>query len=154
MKKKGISLFSILISSLTSCMNWRTDIIIEGYYSGTEYFDGLISCDLYVKPISKNEYLNGNGRNVIKDAINGNYFSLEFLIHFSEEETVQFDFINLKDAFDGATGTRISYVDDNNTWFKPRTTINGEIAPISIRNCYVEVHSDFEFGAFLYAVED
>ena len=153
MKKKAISLFIISILSLTSCMNWRTDIIIEGYYSGIDENHDSVPCDLYIKPISKNEYINGKGRNVIKDAINGNYFSLEFFIHFSEEDVVQFDFLNLRDAFDGATGTRISYVDDNRTWFTPQTTLNSKVLPKSECRYVVEIYGDFELGFYLYAVE-
>lgn len=126
MKKRIISLFCFLILSLTSCTLKRTNIIIDGHYFGIPSRDQSISCDLFIDPISEEEYLNANGKNVIKDAINGSCYSLQFIVIFSENNTQQIDFINFKDAYDGATGTPIRYVDDNDCWLTPFTFENNE----------------------------
>lgn len=106
MKKLIISLFCFLIFGIPSR-------------------DQSISCDLFIDPISE-EYLNANGKNVIKDAINGSCYSLQFIVIFSENNTQQIDFINFKDAYDGAMGTPIRYVDDNDCWLTPFTFENNE----------------------------
>ena len=116
MKKLIICLFTILILNLTSCSSKRTNVIVDRHYFGFDSKKQTISCDLFIEQISENDYLSSNGKNVINDAINNNYFSLKFIINFADSDIIQVDFLNFKDAYDGANGTPISYVDDNNSW--------------------------------------
>lgn len=127
---------------LTSCISKRTNIIIDGHYFGISSRDQSISCDLFIEPISEEVYLNANGKNVIKDAITGSCYSLQFIVFFSENNTQQIDFINLKDAYDGATVTPIRYVDDNDCWPTPFTTLNNEIRPKS--ECYYSIYLNID----------
>jgi hypothetical protein len=153
-KRQIISLFTVLILSLTSCTSKRTNIIIGGHYFGVDSKNQSFSCDLFIKQISENEFFNENGKNVIKDAINNNYFSVEFIVNFSENDAQQIDFFNFKDAYNGATGTPISYVDDNDCWLTPFTSENNEILPEL--ECYYSVNlniSGFELFVYLYAME-
>ena len=83
------------------------------------------TCDLIINQISEEEYLKADGKNVIQDAINGNYFSIDFSIIYSEDNIEKVVFTNFKDAYNGATGTPICYNDEKKCcWFSPYTTFN------------------------------
>lgn len=147
-----INLLTILTLSLTSCASKRTNIIIHGHYFGVYSENQSISCDLFIEQISKNDYLSSNGKNVIEDSINNNCFSLELIVNFSKDDTQKIEFLNFKDAYDGAEGTPISYVDDNHYWFTPYTTLNNEILPQ--RECYYSIHfkiRDLNLFVYFYA---
>lgn len=152
MKEKIISLLAISILSLTSCSSKRTNIIISGHYRGVDEKTRSVACDLLIGQISENDYLTLKGKNVIQDAINNNYFSLRFTVSFPESDTRQIDFLNFKDAFGGATGTPISYKDDNGCWLTPQTSLNNVILPYE--KCYYAIHiniDDLELYAYVYA---
>lgn len=154
MKRKIIYLFAILILTLTSCCSKRTNIIVDGHYIGVDSENQSILCELFIEPISENDYIASNGKNVIKDAINNDYFSIELIINFSENDIQQIEFLNFKDAYDGASGTLIRYVDDNNCWFTPFTSQNNVVLPDM--ECYYSIN--FKIGnsklfAYLYATE-
>lgn len=141
--------------ALTSCVSKRNNIIVSGHYSGVVSENQMISCDLLIEPISENEFLNANGKNVIKDAINDKYYSIDFFVNTSINDIQQVDFLNFRDAHDRARGAPISYVDDSNYWLTPFTSENNEVLPEG--ECYYSVHinsNDFELFAFLYFMED
>lgn len=152
MKRKIIYSFAILILTLTSCYSKRTNIIVDGHYLGVDLKHQLVSCNLFIEKISENDYLVSNRKNVIKDAINNNYFSIKLIIHFSENDIHQIDFINFKDAYYGATGTPISYVDDNDCWLTPFTSQNNVVRPDE--ECYYSINvkiGNSKLFAYLYA---
>lgn len=154
MKRKTISLLIILLLSLSSCSSKRTNIIVAGHYYGVDSENQLISCGLFIEQISENEYLAADGKNVIKDAIDNKYFSLEFVVNFSESDIQQIDFLNFKDAYDGANDTPISYVDDNGCWLTPFTSENNKTLPKL--ECYYSISLDINhvrLFAYLYAME-
>ena len=100
-------------------------------------------------------FLNANGKNVIRDAINDKCYSLEFYVNLSENDVKQVDFLNLRDAYNNASGTPISYVDDNNYWLTPFTSENNETLPVS--RCYYSVNiniGDFKLSAYLHFMDD
>ena len=153
--RKLLVIISILVLSvfcLTSCQSKRTNIIISGHYIGVDSENQSISCELFIEAISENDYLTSNGKNVIKDAINSKYFSLEFIIYFSEDDTRQIDFLNFKDAYDGASGTPISYVDDNGYWLTPFTSQNNVVLP-DMECCYSINIIDLKLFTYLYEVK-
>lgn len=154
MKKLIICLFTILILNLTSCSSKRTNVIVDGHYFGFDSKNQSISCDLFIEQISENDYLSSNGKNVINDAINNNYFSLKFIINFADSDIIQVDFLNFKDAYDGANDTPISYVDDNNCWLRPFTSKNNNTLPRS--ECYYSINfntNNLDLFVYLYAMD-
>lgn len=154
-QKRIIGLLILLLLCLSSCISKRTNIIVSGHFIGVDSHNESISCDLLIKQLSKEEYLEQDGKNVIKDAINGNYYSIIFTINHQENGMKQIDFLNFKDAHDGANGTPISYVDDNNCWLTPYSSMNNEIMPL--KDCYYSIHiniEDFELFTYLYYMED
>ncbi len=156
MKKRIIALFSILIFGLSSCDRGtkRTNIILTGHYIGYDLISESIPCELFVEQISEEEYLAANGKNVIMDAVSYDYFSLEFNIFFSDDDIYQVDFYNFVDAYDGATGTPISYIDDNRWWLTPQTVSSNKIAPVDERYYNVENFNICEFFGCVYYVEN
>lgn len=155
MKKRIIALLIIATLTLTSCVSKRNNIIVSGHYSGVVSENQTISCDLFIEPISGNEFLDANGKNVIMDAINDKYYSIGFFVNTSISDIQQIDFLNFRDAHDGAGGAPISYVDDNSYWLTPFTSENNEVLPKG--ECYYSVHinsNDFELFAYLYFMED
>lgn len=154
MKKRIISLFTILIFSLTSCSSKRTNVIVDGHYFGFDSKNQSISCDLYIEQISENDYLSSNGKNVISDAINNNYFSIKFIVNFYERDIQQINFLNFKDVYDGANDTPISYVDDNNCWLTPFTSENNDTLPKSECYYYIKINIDnLDLFVYLYAMD-
>ena len=154
MKKKIFSFLAILLLSLTSCSTKRTNIIIDGHYIGVDSKKQSVTCDLFIEQISENDYLTSNGKNVIKDAINDNCFSLKLIVNFSKSDIQQIDFLHFKDAYDGANGTPISYVDNNNCWLTPHTSLNNKLLPKE--ECYYSINlnvSGFELFVYLFAAE-
>ena len=155
LEKHFISIISLLLLSLCSCASKRTNIIVPGHYSGVDSENELISCDLFIEEISEDKYFEHNGKNVIKDAISGNYYSIIFTFESEEFTSQRIDFLNFKDAYDGATGTPIAYVDDNRSWFTPHTSLNNDLLPQS--ECYYSIEIDFadtSLYSYLYFMED
>lgn len=156
MKFKVLSVLAIFVLILSSCTtNKRTNVIVPGlYYSYGIDDENDIDYYLAIEQITKSEYLNANGQNVIKDAISNNYYSVNFEKH-SNDDIENVPFTNLKDAYDGAEGTPVSYVDDNGYWLTPFTSENGRT--LSYLNSYYSVHiknSTFELITYLYAINN
>lgn len=161
--RKNIICFLVIfsfINSFFSCGYFsygykRNNVIVEGYYSGVDAQNSLISCEISISRISKNELLNANGINVLEDGINGEFYSLNCVVMLPNNKTQIINFINLKDAYNGAKGTPISYVDDNYNYITPHTSLNKEILPS--QKCYYAINLnsyDFYLFAYLYFVED
>jgi hypothetical protein len=153
--KYKINLIIILILCLISCSSKRTNIIIAGHYKGNDFQNNSITCDLYIKQISKIEYSNQNGINVIKDSINEKYYSILFTINNIESGSQQISFYNFKDAYNNANSTPISYVDDNDCWLTPFTTNNNQIMPLN--ECYYSISfnkNNIEIFTYLYFSEE
>lgn len=156
MNIKVLSVLATFVLILSSCTtNKRTNVIVPGlYYSYGIDDENDIDYYLAIEQITKSEYLNANGQNVIKDAISNNYYSVNFEKH-SNDDIENVPFTNLKDAYDGAEGTPISYVDDNGYWLIPFTSENGKI--VSYSNSYYAIHIvdlNFELFVYLYAMEN
>ena len=155
MKKRIITLLTIATLTLTSCTSKRNNIIISGHFYGLSLENKEISCAFFIEQISEYTFLNANGKNVIRDAINEKCYSLEFYVNLSENDVKQVDFLNLRDAYNNASGTPISYVDDNNYWLTPFTSENNETLPVS--RCYYSVNiniGDFKLSAYLHFMDD
>lgn len=155
MKKGIITLLTVSILSLVSCTSKRNNIIVSGYYFGVDSQNSLISCELSINQISKDDFLVADGVNVVEDEINGNFYLLNCLVRLANNEVQKINFLNLKDAYDGAKGAPISYVDDNNYWLTPFTSENNETLPVS--ECYYSVNidiNDFKLSAYLHFMED
>ncbi|MGM9814396.1 MAG: hypothetical protein ACI32C_05865 [Candidatus Enteromonas sp.] len=156
--KQKITLLVVSLLGLTSCwfrVNHRRNIILPGRFSGVGGPDESVLCDLLIEPIAEEEYEKAKGINVTRDEINGSHYSMRFSIARPGEDPETVDFANFKDAYDGARGTPISYVDDNRWWFSPLTwgkdeTLSTTTATYSIEN-YKE---KFEVYAFLYPKEE
>lgn len=156
MNIKVLSVLATFVLILSSCTtNKRTNVIVPGlYYSYSIDDENDIDYYLAIEQITKSEYLNANGQNVIKDAISNNYYSVNFEKH-SNDDIENVPFTNLKDAYYGAEGTPISYVDDNGYWLIPFTSENGKI--VSYSNSYYAIHIvdlNFESFVYLYAMEN
>ena len=94
--KRVICLLNLLcIASLGCCsLNRRINIIVPGHYFGVDALNESRTCDLIINQISEEEYLKADGKNVIQDAINGNYFSIDFSIIYSEDNIEKVVFTN------------------------------------------------------------
>ena len=156
--KRVIYLLNLLcIASLECCsLNRRINIIVPGHYFGVDSRNESRTCDLIINQISEDKYLEADGKNVIQDAINGIYFSIDFSIIYSDDNIEKVVFTNFKDAYNGATGTPISYNDEKKCcWFEPHTVFNREVLPAS--ECYycIEIYKkDFELFTYLYFVKE
>lgn len=132
----------------------RTNIIIPGEFYGEDDSHGGISCSLTIKEITKKQFLAAKGINVIEDQVKqGNYYSIVFQAVDPTGFARHYDFVNLQDAFDGATGTPISYEDEQDYWVTPYTSLNNEVQPYE--DSYYGVHltnsnKDLEIGVYLY----
>ena len=167
--KIALLIFAVMVISIAACftvlkiymrymdivLSKRTNIIFEGHFSGHDSENESLICDLYIDSISEEEYLKANGENVIQDAINGKFYSLEFLVNFSETETKKLNFLNFKDAYNGATGIPIDYVDEYGNRFYP-ISINNSQTFSDIENYYSVTYKSFgyEIYTFLYFVND
>lgn len=146
----------ISLMAMTSCtINRRTDSIVAGFFSGNNSYNETITCYLKVNKISKDVFDSRDGLNVIKDEVKGGYYELTFSYIDEQKEQYNYNFKNLKDAYDGAAGTPISYKDDNNCWFSPHTSMNSK--DLEMKDCYYSVHlknSNLEIYAYLYYSEE
>ncbi len=122
----AVPLFFVSLMSLRLCSNVtkRTNFIVPGIFIGTnEYEDGTNKEEycLKIAKISEDVYAGSNGKNVIKDEVRSGYYSIVFFKVGVKDEPTYFDFFNFKDAYNGATGTPICYVDDNGWRLVPFT---------------------------------
>lgn len=143
------------MSLLCSCSSKRTNIIVSGSYSGADSKNPSLSCELSVNRISKDVYLEADGINTVEDGINGNFYSLNCVVRLADGGVKTIDFVHLKDAYGGAKGTPVSYVDDHDNWLTPFTSLNN--GSVSEEECYysVDLNSyDFDLFAYLYIVKD
>ena len=130
------SLFFLLLTSCTT--NLRTNEIVEGDFFGIDSNDESKKCVLKVNSISEKDFIDAKGKNVIKDEITLDFYSINFYVSSEINDYVQYDFLNLKDAHNGAKDTPISYVDDHRYFITPFTTLDNKPLPYS--DCYYSVH--------------
>lgn len=138
--------------SLFSCgfPNYRRDYIVPGEFYGVNDYEKEFSTYLKIEEISEEEYSKSNGINAIKDLVGGGYYSLIFTYTDSSGNVARYDFKNLADAYNGVTSTPISYLNDNDTWFTPFTSV-GEHTSLAFENCYYSVHiPDESINIFSY----
>ena len=134
MKKSRVIILTMLvlvIFLLASCViptySKRTNKMIPGYFegygttkeneNGEEYneFFGTLT----VKEITEEEFNEAKGKNTVYDEVGEKYYYIEFSYKGSNEETVNVEFKNMRDAYNGAIYQPIDYCDDNGNWIKP-----------------------------------
>lgn len=156
---KSVALFSTF-SLLASCSslfstNHRTNRIVAGEYWGTCSYNEGVSTYLKLEEIEEEAYQAANGINVVKDEVGGGYYSLQFAFVDESGSEMHYDYVNLKDAYDGATGTPIAYRDENGSWFYPITDPDTK-ASWNYTDPYCSVHifdekNDIEIYSYLYS---
>lgn len=138
MKRLLISL-CCLLSMLSSCsfhtINRRTNYIVSGTFIGHNEDNVEETYCLKLINISEEEFLKANGLNVIEDKIIKNYYRILFY-KIDENEPIYYEFINFKDAFNGAKGTPIVYESDNDWRLWPHTNNSYKTNP------YYSVYND------------
>lgn len=154
---EAIALFSVF-SLLSSCSwlfstNHRTNRIVAGEYWGPCDCKEGISTYLKIEEINQETFENAKGINVVKDEVGGGYYSIIFAYTDASGAEKHYDYVNLKDAYNGATGTPISYRDENNSWFYPITDRDREDS-WNYEDPYCSVHifdekNNIEIGGFL-----
>ena len=120
MKKKifyvSISVFVIILIMIFSLLfyygknfgrNHRTNHFVEGEFVGINTSDEDEVFYMSVSSISKEEFINSLGINVLQDKYKKTYFKLTLYYQSNEEEKVYIELKNLT-----AYGTPISYKDD------------------------------------------
>lgn len=126
MKRLGY-LFSMIIVLFIFCScggnPHRNNYFIEGIFSGTNFYNESQVFYLEVKEISKDEYKNANGVNVIKDdVLKDKYFSLSIYYFYIEiaDQRNYITFSNVK-----VRGEKAMYDDKvNGITIVPSTTDN------------------------------
>ena len=149
-KTRLVSLFPLILL-LCSCyftpLSKRINYFIPGLFTGYNDYDNTQSCFLNITEITKDSFKSSNGKNVIHDLVADKFYSLEFYVIDKDANKYTFDFINFKDAFNGATGTLIAYKDENGTWLKPFTTGRegwadvGDYCSVHITNVEPEIYT-------------
>lgn len=116
-----IALFIVLMIPLSSCFNTnrRINYFIPGCFIGYNEYNNTQTCYFNVEEITKNSFQEANGVNVIHDLVSNKFYSLEFYVIDHESNQYTIDFINLKDAYNGAKGTPIAYQDEHQNWIIP-----------------------------------
>lgn len=122
-KTKSLSFTPLLILPLlllSSCIHYgtlRTNYIEAGVYIGPD-LTNTYACTLVVTSITKAEYNEADGVNVVRDVVKDGYYRLSFSA-VSESETITYDFLSLEDPYNGAPKTFAAYRDINHSWFEP-----------------------------------
>lgn len=142
---------SFCISSCLMTGNKRQNAIVSGEFLGSDTYDEAISLCLKVEKIDEEMFSESKGINVVEDEVGGGYYSVALTYIDDANEETRYAYINLKDAYNGATGTPIIYRDDNESSLYPIT--NAGVAP------YYSVHifdreNDRELYAYLYSKGD
>lgn len=160
LNKLGIvCLFTLALISLCSCtdINKRINYFVPGFFSGYNEYDNTQLCYLNITEITEESFQNSNGRNVINDLVSNKFYSIEFYVTDNDSNKIVIDFSYLEDAFDGATGTRISYKDQNNNWITPFTTDERDYRDDNDKAESYSIHitdKDFEVFSYLYLMEE
>ena len=123
---------------LTSCNIFstkRTNFIVPGSFEGIDEKGKTKLFHMDIEQISYEIYNSARGLNVIEDLVNGGYYkiSLWSLLENGEKD-IDYNFVNLKDAYNGEADAPISYKDDNYSWFTPFTVQNNK--PLAFKDCY------------------
>ena len=132
------------IYSLSSCgflskYSKRTNIFYPGSFQGIDEYNNEISCYFNVEEIDKDQYGEANGINVIQDLVSLKYYALEFYAVLEDGSKKSYELKNFSDAYKGATGTKIAYVDENNVWLVPFVELDQD--SISANKCCYSIHT-------------
>ena len=149
-----IALFIVLMIPLSSCFNTnrRINYFISGFFIGYNENNNTQTCYFNVEEITKNSFQEANGVNVIHDLVSNKFYSLEFYVIDHESNQYTIDFINLKDAYNGAKGTPIAYQDEHQNWIIP---FGGMVS--EKEENYYNIHitnKDFEIYTYLFLNEN
>ncbi len=101
---------------LSSCVSiHRRNYFVEGEFFGVNEYNKEEKFYFTVLEISKNEYENAQGINVVNDIYKKKYYSLKlyYVVNQSDEKNY-ITFLNLKDY-----GSPITYKDDNHNIIRP-----------------------------------
>ncbi|MCI6357519.1 MAG: hypothetical protein MR766_02630 [Erysipelotrichaceae bacterium] len=126
-----VTIFSATITSC--CSTKRTNYMVPGFFSGINENekDNLIEdCRLIVDEINKEDFINANGKNVVKDVVKEKYFRLEFY-YFRDNERIDYDFINLNDIYKSSR-VPVTYEDDSLGFLTPKIWNNEIYYTISL----------------------
>ena len=137
MKKSRViilTMFVLVIFLLTSCViptySKRINKMIPGYFEGYDISgqdidardyepDYSTLCTLTVKEITEEEFNEANGINTVYDEVGEKYYYILFTSKKNDEETIIYEFYNMRDAYNGSLDTPISYYDSNHYWLSP-----------------------------------
>lgn len=147
----------LLASCIFSYTNKRTNEIVAGEYWGTVSSDESIVTYLKLEEIEQEVFEKAQGVNVIKDEVGGGYYSIVYTNTDSSGDESSYDFVNLKDAYDGSRGTLISYVDENGAWFTPFTGSYALPYPAKIGYYAISIPDEYKSivsGGYLYPKGD
>jgi hypothetical protein len=89
------------------------------------------------------------GEDVVKDEVGGGCYKLVLSMR-KEGDDRWLHFHNLHDAFNGATGTEIQYVDDNDNWIKPYKESNSQLGGTIYSITYHSGSSGADVDLFTY----
>ncbi len=106
-----------------------------------------------VDEIDKDQYDKAGGVNVVQDLVSLKYYSLEFYATLQNGTKKPYELKGFSDAYKGAAGTKISYVDENNIWLQP--CVEYDQNSISTDKCCYSIHTakpkdNFEIYTYLY----
>lgn len=151
---KKVIIINLVIGTfcLTSCVfgnGHRTNNIVPGYYVGVDQNDDNKQASLTISPITKNEYDEANGTNIIKDLVKTGYYKLEFYIRKDGKEPELLKFTNFVDEFNGAKDRPISYIDDNGVVLSPQPAAENQYYVI-----YRKIENKFDFYIHLHEAEN
>lgn len=105
---------------LSSCRygTIRTNAIEAGVFAGQDS-TGEYDCTFVVEEITDVEYVKAEGVNVLKDAVEGGYYRVAFSAIGKDGNTLTYDFVSLRDPYNGSPRTYAAYIDDNKAWIEP-----------------------------------
>ena len=113
-----LSLFAFSLCACEKRYGYRDNWIEEGTFFGVDS-SGAYDCALVVERITKEEYEEADGINVVEDLARSGHYRLSFTAKDGEQNEYGYTFINLKEPFDGKFGTWLEYHDDNDAHFDP-----------------------------------
>ena len=125
-----LSLFSL---SLTSCyFNERTTEIKAGFFIGTNEYNPN---ETYYLAVSKANFNEESSLNRVRDTITDIYYDVLFFKINDEDKMIIYDFIDLKDIYEGRDDFQPLYKGNNGTYLKP---IHGNY----LYDYNVEIHNE------------
>ncbi len=117
MRKSSIVL--LLPVLLCSCVNHKTNAMFE--FDSTQVDEETtLTFHLVVTSISKTDFDNANGLNVLEDVVEkNNYYFITFTKIDSGSNIEKLDFYNLQDMYPNTKSQPVTYIDDNENEIGP-----------------------------------